>query len=270
MPSPFPGMDPYLEGEEWHDVHQRLATEISDYLAPQIRPQYIVRLAVAVVPDLPHAQEIEVIYPDVEILRRKRTPDSAPPPLTPGETAVMTLPPITKPVIMPLPVLKVRLVTVEIRETETHRLVTSIELLSPVNKRKPGLTKFLEKRTRLQETGVHLVDIDLIRRGKRPVNPPAFTETHPLAQAHYNVMLTRAKANQIELWPIRVQEKLPTIAIPLRPTDQDIPLDLQAVFAAIYDKAGYDLSLDYSQPPPPPAFDDTTQSWIDELLKAYR
>jgi len=269
MPSPFPGMDPYLEGEEWHDVHQRLATEISDYLAPQIRPHYVVRLAVAIVPDMPHAQEIEVMYPDVEILRRKRTPEPASPPLAAVSVAVMT-PTITKPVIMPLPVLKTRLVTVEIRETETHRLVTSIELLSPVNKRKPGLTKFLEKRARLQEAGVHLVDIDLIRRGKRPVTPPSFTETHPLAQAHYSVMLTRAKANQIELWPIRVQEKLPTIAIPLRAGDPDIPLDLGAVFTAIYDKAGYDLSLDYSQPPPPPAFDDATQSWIDNLLKTYQ
>lgn len=269
MPSPFPGMDPYLEGEEWHDVHQRLATEISDYLAPQIRPHYVVRLAVAIVPDMPHAQEIEVMYPDVEILRRKRTPEPAPPPLAAGSVAVMT-PTITKPVVMPLPVLKARLVTVEIRETETHRLVTSIELLSPVNKRKPGLTKFLEKRARLQEAGVHLVDIDLIRRGKRPVTPPSFTETHPLAKAHYSVMLTRAKANQIELWPIGVQEKLPVIAIPLRTGVPDIPLDLGAVFTSIYDKAGYDLSLDYSQPPPPPIFDDATRSWIDTLLKAYR
>jgi hypothetical protein len=165
---------------------------------------------------------------------------------------------------------KGRLITIEIRETETHRLVTSIELLSPVNKRKPGLTKFLEKRARLQEAGVHLVDIDLIRRGKRPVTPPSFTETHPLAKAHYSVMLTRAKANQIELWPIGVQEKLPVIAIPLRTGAPDIPLDLGAVFTAIYDKAGYDLSLDYSQPPPPPIFDDATRSWIDTLLKAYR
>lgn len=267
MPSPFPGMDPYLEGEEWHDVHQRLATEISDYLAPQIRPHYMVRLAVAIVSDLPHAQEIEVMYPDVEILRRKRTSDPSPPPG--GGVAVMA-PTITTPVIMPLPVLKARLVTVEIRETETHRLVTSIELLSPVNKRKPGLTKFLEKRARLQEAGVHLVDIDLIRRGKRPVTPPSFTETHPLAKAHYSVMLTRAKANQIELWPIRVQEQLPTIAIPLRTGDPDVPLDLGAVFTAIYDKAGYDLSLDYSQPPPLPAFDDVTQNWVSELLKDYR
>jgi hypothetical protein len=223
MPSPFPGMDPYLEGQEWSDCYQRFATVISDHLMAQVRPHYVVRLAITIASDLPLEQERMA-----------------------------------------------RLVTVEIRETNTHRLVTSIELLSPVNKRKPGLTKFLEKRARLQEAGVHLVDIDLIRRGKRPVTPPSFTEMHPLAKAHYSVMLTRAKANQIELWPIRVQEQLPTIAIPLRPTDQDIPLDLQAVFTAIYDKAGYDLSLDYSQPPPLPAFDDVTQNWVSELLKDYR
>ncbi|MCE7982669.1 MAG: DUF4058 family protein [Caldilinea sp. CFX5] len=48
------------------------------------------------------------------------------------------------------------------------------------------------------------------------------------------------------------------------------PTITKAVVAAIYDKAGYALSLDYSQPPPPPAFDDATQSWIDDLLKEYR
>jgi hypothetical protein len=41
MPSPFPGMDPYLEGYLWSDVHHRLATQISDQLMPLLRPQYV-------------------------------------------------------------------------------------------------------------------------------------------------------------------------------------------------------------------------------------
>lgn len=48
MPSPFPGMDPYLEGYLWPDVHQRLATEISKQLTPRLRPKYVARLAISI------------------------------------------------------------------------------------------------------------------------------------------------------------------------------------------------------------------------------
>jgi hypothetical protein len=62
MPSPFPGMDPYLEGEEWHDAHQRLATAINNQLVPKIRPRYIARLAIAYASDITTKNEIEVSW----------------------------------------------------------------------------------------------------------------------------------------------------------------------------------------------------------------
>lgn len=70
MPSPFPGMDPYLEGVIWPDVHQRLATEISRRLAPRLRPGYVARLALTVFHDDPSIEGIGIVYPDVEITRR--------------------------------------------------------------------------------------------------------------------------------------------------------------------------------------------------------
>ena len=43
MPSPFPGMNPYLEQEVvWHDFHERFLPAAATYLVPQIRPRYIV------------------------------------------------------------------------------------------------------------------------------------------------------------------------------------------------------------------------------------
>ena len=48
MPSPFPGMDPYLEGYLWPDVHQALAAKIRQQLAPRLRPRYVTRLGLAV------------------------------------------------------------------------------------------------------------------------------------------------------------------------------------------------------------------------------
>ena len=259
MPSPFPGMDPYLEGEEWSDVHQALGAQIRKQLAPAIAPKYIARLAIATVPDYPHQQEIEVMYPDVEIFRNKSQPQ---PSLGGGGVAVLDLP-ITKPMVVPFPTLRVRLVTVEIRETDTHRLVTSIEVLSPVNKRNPGLNQFQEKRERLMRAGVHLLDIDLIRRGKRPAGSYA-------TDAHYLVTLTRARSKQLELWPIQLQEQLPIVAVPLRAPDADVPLDLGKAISTIYDEAVYDLSIDYRKAPPPPGFDSATQTWLNELLREYR
>ena len=45
MPSPFPGMDPYLEHPgRWPDVHHRLISIASDLLTAQLRPKYCVRV----------------------------------------------------------------------------------------------------------------------------------------------------------------------------------------------------------------------------------
>jgi hypothetical protein len=46
MPSPFSGMNPYLESSHiWEDFHSRLAAEISDQLTPDLRPKYVATLA---------------------------------------------------------------------------------------------------------------------------------------------------------------------------------------------------------------------------------
>src|SRR2546426_696943 len=45
MPSPFPGMDPYIEGQRWRDFHGSFLVEIQRALVPQVRPRYVVTLA---------------------------------------------------------------------------------------------------------------------------------------------------------------------------------------------------------------------------------
>lgn len=43
MPTPFPGMDPYLEHHTlWPNVHSRLVIALADDLAPRLRPRYCV------------------------------------------------------------------------------------------------------------------------------------------------------------------------------------------------------------------------------------
>lgn len=58
------------------------------------------------------------------------------------------------------------------------------------------------------------------------------------------------------------------IPIPLLPPDEDVPLDLGAALREVYDEAGYDLSIDYAQPPPPPLLSADDQVWVGEQVRA--
>lgn len=261
MPSPFPGMDPYLEGYLWADVHTALANKIRQQLAPKIQPNYTVRLEVYLVQDNAPESEIGILYPDVEVLRQTSAlPVSTPSPPEQG-TLLVTPAPLTLPLLPPI---DVRITTVEIRDRANNTLVTSIEILSPVNKREPGITPYRQKRQRLYQSKVHLIEIDLLRRGTRPFAHPR------LPAVPYLVTLTRAQATTVELWPIALQEKLPVIPVPLRPPDEDVPLDLATAVRDIYDEAFYNLSIDYNQAPPPPTLSDEEQQWLNECLSAVR
>jgi len=242
MPSPFPGMDPYLEGYLWPDVHSALASKIRQQLTPLLRPKYAARLEVYLAEDPFPEGEVGILYPDVEVLESSANRRSTP---EPGKASTLT---ITPPGLR-LPVhqaVSVRVTNVEIRDTAGNRLITSIEILSPVNKREPGLTAYRQKRRRLYEAGVHLLELDLLRRGKRPFDQPR------LPVVPYCMALTRAGAKQMELWPVELWMRLPVVPVPLAAPDPDVPLDLQGALVAIYDEAAYELSLDYDQLPPPP------------------
>ncbi len=259
MPSPFPGMDPYLEGYLWSDVHSSLANKIRQHLTPKLRPHYTARLAIYLVEDTTPEAEIGILYPDVEILRMS-APNTTPFPSNSNTgSAVITTPaPLTLPLLQPI---EIRIPSIEIRDVAENVLITSIEILSPVNKREPGLTVYRQKCQRLYRANVHLLELDLLRRGTRPFNHPR------LPKVPYLITLTRSQSNAVEIWPIALQNQLPTIPVPLRYPDSDIPLELNSVINAIYEEAAYDLSIDYTQLPPPPAFSESDTNWMGSLLR---
>ena len=262
MPSPFPGMDPYLEGYLWADVHNALASKIRQQLAPKIQPGYTVRLEVYLVQDTAPDSEIGILYPDVEVLRQKAVSSPTRSPLLVERGNRLVNPaPLTLPLMPPI---EVRLVSIEIRDTASNTLVTSIEILSPVNKREPGITPYRQKRQRLYNAKVHLIEIDLLRRGTRSF-------VHPrLPDVPYLVTLTRAQAQEIEVWPLALQDPLPIMPVPLRPPDADVPLDLAAALRDIYDEAFYNLSIDYRELPPKPALTEGDLAWMEALLATLR
>lgn len=266
MASPFPGMDPYLEGYLWPDVHHRLATQISDQLTPRLRPRYVARIEIQMVQDEAPEGEIGIMYPDVEIVQARAQPPT-PPPTTYGGAGVLVAEAPTTPatISVPLTFVEVKLASVHILDAAQNQLITSIEILSPVNKHEPGVTKYREKRQSLHEAGVHLLEIDLLRRGQRPVNHPR------IPASAYRIILTRAKSNVGTVWALPLQDALPVLPVPLRAPDVDITLDLGLALRTIYERAAYDLSINYREAPPPPALSTEDTAWLQQrLIEAAR
>ena len=256
MQSPFPGMDPYLEGDLWSDVHHELASQIRRQLLPLIRPKYVALIEHYVVEDNMPASELGIMYPDVELLLQKSELKELPRFANPTEVNVLSPVSFTIPAVLPI---EVRIPIVEIRDVKGKQLVTAIEILSPVNKRLPGLSAFLKKRQKMQKAGVHFLEIDLLRRGTRSI------QHAKLKDVSYLVALSRAPYQHIDVWAMKLDSILPTIPVPLLPPDQDVVLDLQKAIQAIYQDAAYYLSIDYNAAPPPPTLSKKEKVWIRKL-----
>ena len=255
--SPFPGMDPYLEGHLWHDVHNSLTYAIKTLLAPQISPKYVARIEVHTTIDLTPESEIGITYPDVAVLNHQNWVRE---PMVAYENATVATEPTI--IIPDYPVITLRIPVVEIRDVAQNRLITAIEILSPVNKKKPGSEKYQEKRLALHRSGVNLLEIDLLRRGTRPL-------VHPLLlKSDYAMLLWRANAHQTEAWMINLADVLPILPIPLADSDPDALLDLKKALDMIYANSLYELSIDYQKDqPPPPELSAENQQWRQTLLK---
>jgi hypothetical protein len=229
-------MDPYLEGSLWMSVHSQLTAEIARQLAPQIRPRYLALTTERFVWSTPDDVAVTTsgIYPDVSVATTGR--DGA----RTAQTAVAPIP-LRIATVMPEPVPHL---TVEIRDTANRRLVTTIEVLSPTNKRADGRDEYLAKRARILRSTAHLVEIDLLRQGQRvPMR-------EPLPEAPYFVFVSRVEDRPLtDVLPIRLDQPLPEVPIPLLAGDRDARLDLQQALSNVYDLLGYDLAIDYTKPP---------------------
>jgi hypothetical protein len=140
-------------------------------------------------------------------------------------------------------------------------LVTVIEILSPVNKMGEGAVEYADKRLALMGTSVHLLEIDLLRRGQR-----LLFETEP-PPADYYIYLSRfTNRPYTDVWPVGLRDRLPVVPVPLLPPDADVPLNLQRAVDACYDLVHYERLLDYTVAPPPPPLNEGNAAWLAERL----
>jgi hypothetical protein len=257
MQSPFPGMDPYLEAPSlWSDVHHGLVSEIRAVLNRRLRPQYYARIEERVYISDENDPGRKAILPQFKIVDTgvSETGQSS----FPIAGSVVTEPFILTTLIED----EIHEARLEVIDTNQHTVVTVIELLSPTNKimGSRGRASYEQKRREVMTSSSHFVEIDLLRSGDH-------LHTRELLPAgDYFIHVSRKdRRPKGYVWPILLPQRLPVIGIPLKEGDGDVELDLQSVLATAYDRAAYDLLVDYRQEPTPPLTAESAV-WANELL----
>ena len=254
MPSPFPGMNPYLEQSAvWQDFHQRLITHISEALSGQVRPQFYVKIEESVFIHEPSGEERRKLLgrPDVAVFENPGR----------GGVAVADAPANSVAALVArIPDVEFEKHSfIEIRDRHSRDLVTMIELLSPSNKcYGPDREQYLAKRTLLLCSPVSVVEIDLLRDGPRlPLTG--------VPGCDYSLMVSRpAMRPDVQAWAVALRDPLPTIPVPLRGSVPDASLNLQALLHEVYDAAGYEDYLYQTSPEPP--LSETDAEWARQFV----
>lgn len=256
--SPFPGMDPYLEDPAgWPDVHHSLLNTIREHIAAEISPHFYVRVEERVyLTDVLTDEGYEHFIPDVVVTTGRKAPVQQ---LPLEAAATITAPVMIEDVIDE----EIHDYYLEVRDARSHEVITVIELLSPANKVKGsrGYETLQEKRRLLRQGGAHWLEIDLLRAGER--------SEKIAGQSDYCVTLLRHRKPGMSVWFIDLRDPLPTVAVPLRPPFDDVPLNLQQVLQETYRRAYYADSIDYTRPVPLPRLKPADETWVKRILTAW-
>jgi len=274
MPSPFPGMDPYLEHPDiFPDFHDRFAEHISAELNRTLPAPYYARQEMRPEVGIIGEEIQRRIVPDVSV-QRSPWPTST---SMSGSVAVLDGPrtEASSSVEITVPSEPIRHHFVEVRDSQrAHVLVTLIEIVSPSNKRS-GVDRqaYEAKQQEVLHSDASLVEVDLLRTG-RPVAGGAYVieSANKLEPApDYIVVVSRAWKRVARLghqvFAFALRDLLPCITTPLREDEAEVPLDLQYVFNLAYDGGPYRRgAVDYTAPPDPPLLPEDL-AWADELLR---
>jgi hypothetical protein len=257
--NPFPGMNPFIE-QRWRDAHTMLIAYLRDALQERL-PIDLVAGAEEEIVTIGASERSTTYRPDVQV----REPLTLKEPLT---VDVMTQSPSTV-AAKPLRVFLDEQIErwLEVRDT-TGRLITVLELLSPTNKLESDeRDRYCRKRRALVGGGVNVVEIDLVRQGA-PIFPNVIRSALREAGACYAVCVFRAvRPVEREVYPIRLNDRLPPISIPLRPNDADVTLDLQPLIDQCHERGRYHL-LNYQLELDPPLPPDAA-GWVDQILREH-
>jgi hypothetical protein len=253
MESPFPGMDPYLEHPSlWPDVHNRLIAALADDLSERVAPRYYVGLERRTY--LLKADDLVFVgRPDIAVASA-------------SEVSVLVPQPTTSVTVLEVEVpmqYEVSENFLEIHEVKTGKLITVLELLSPVNKlHKQGREEYERKRGYVFRSWTNLVEIDLLRAG----DPMPVVGVQ--VQSDYRILVSRGTQRpRASLIAFTLRQPIPTFTLPLLPSDDEPEVALNRILHVVYRRARFDLRLDYTQSPIP-ALAAADAAWAQELITA--
>lgn len=258
MPSPFPGMNPYLEHPSlWAGIHHRLITAIANDLGPKLRPKYIVAIEERVY-EVNGDMTLLVGVPDVSVQSSRTGSREQPSNLA---VALKTQP---TEVLLPLPETLTE-AYLEIHAVETEEVVTIIEVLYPKNKQVGiGRLQYETKRLKILGSATHFVEIDLLRQGN------SMEMVGDFEKSHYRIVVSHSETRpKAQLYSFNLPDKIPEFPVPLKASEPEPTIDLKSLLDEIYDRGSYDLRIDYSRPPIP-ALSESDIVWMNETLTAKK
>jgi hypothetical protein len=258
MPSPFPGMDPYLENcGFWEDFHDTFLVTAREAIIDRLPPNYDARIESRLRVVELSAEQVQLLVGDIGVTRQPAPALAAA--SRPG--GLLTF----EPAIVSLPLqMEVRESRIQVLRLPEHSLVAVVEMLSPTNKHELGYSDYLDKRSTLLAQPVHLVEIDLLLGGHRlPMG-------EPLPPGDYHVIVSRCERRpKSEVYSWSVRQPLPHIPIPLRAPDTDVLLDLGELFRTVFERGRYARVLRYDAGPPA-GLDDADREWVMQIPRSSR
>lgn len=258
MPSPFPGMDPWLEQPGvFPGFHNRYITYLSEALNAVLPPPYFADIANRVM--IEGDEPLALREPDVGVFRPHGANG------TNGGGVAVADPSEVRAVRVHVPRDEIREWLIEVRSADDNRLVTSIELLSPSNK-STHRAEYRRKQRELAERQVNLIELDFLRAGAHTTAVPLTHARQSAGAFDYHVCVYRPEEpEEFEVYPIRLPQRLPMIRVPLRP-GATVEVHLQPVFDRAYDVGVYGRRLRYAGPADPPLTPEQ-QAWADGILR---
>jgi hypothetical protein len=266
MPSPFPGMDPFLEDPAiFPDLHDRLIFCLSDALNGQLPEPYYASMASRVWVQTAQRR----IVRDVSLVHAQQTANGG---ISAGGGGVALAEAVrTEPVVVHVPREEIKESFLEIyAKPGGERLVTAVEGLSPANK-SPGIQGrdlYLQKQQEVLNSQVHLVEIDLLRGGVHTTAVPLEQAVAKAGLFNYHVCIHRFdQPDDYFVYPLPLGDRLPKVAIPLLPGDPAVQVDLQAVLDRCYDTGQYRRRVRYGEQVPLPSLSPEQDKWVQTILR---
>ncbi len=241
MKSPFPGMDPYIEGCCWGDFHSVFIQCWREAVADQLPDGFDAEITEYVSVVTPEERSRR-ISPDVLVIQTNESDASR---ASAGSARAEGGVAVLEPVEVALEYLeRLRWPFIEIKRLADEKVIAVLELLSPSNKSGEDRIEYLRKRESIFRSDAHLVELDLLLGGKRlPMH-------EDLPPGDFYAVVSRSDRRPIcDVYAWALPRELPVVPVPLIEPHADLRINLSSVFGVAFERGRYHRRLKYKSPP---------------------